>query len=100
MGDLVGEWTYAVASPGGGDEGTFTITGRPGAYKGEIIAQGEPYPLRFISLDGDALSFQFQVGNGPIVRCNGTLEGGEFNGTANAGPFGTFPMTATHASKR
>ena len=96
--EIVGVWTYAVASPGGGDEGTFTIAGDPGAYEGEIIAQGEPLPLQTVSLDGSTLSFQFQVGNGPVVICSGDIQDGAFNGTANAGQFGVFPMTATRES--
>jgi len=97
--EIVGVWTYAVASPGGGDEGTFTITGDPGAYEGEIIAQGQPYPLLLLSLEGTALSFRFQVGSGPVVICTGVLKDGAFNGTANAGQFGAFPMVATHSSR-
>ncbi|GAB5535099.1 MAG: hypothetical protein Rubg2KO_13480 [Rubricoccaceae bacterium] len=96
--DIVGVWTYTVASPGGGDAGTFTITGDPEAYEGEIIAQGQLQSIFSIVHEGTALSFLFQVGNGPVIRCTGVIREGTFEGTAHAGEYGTFPMTATRES--
>ncbi|MEM6328080.1 MAG: hypothetical protein AAF791_13280 [Bacteroidota bacterium] len=93
--DVLGVWAYNVASPGGGDEGTFTITGEPGEYEGEIIAQGDLIPLSDISVSGNELSFQFRVGNGPLVRCAGVVTVDEFKGIANAGSYGAFPMMAS-----
>lgn len=94
----MGVWNYSVASPGGGDRGTFTITGAPGAYEGEIIAQGQPISIDDIVLNGRELSFLFRVGNGPLVRCSGTITDRTFDGTADAGGFGSFLMTATRES--
>lgn len=96
---IVGVWSYEVASPGGGDSGTFTITDADGGYAGDYNARGGTYPISDIALDGERLSFSFVFQNGPTVNISGTVENGSFSGTADAGSFGAFPMTATLQSE-
>ena len=94
--EIVGVWAYTVET---GDSGTFTITGAPGTYGGEIVAQGQTVPLSAVTHDGDALAFEFQMGtNGPFVRCAGTVTDGAFDGTADAGSFGSYAMSATRSA--
>lgn len=92
--DIVGLWSYTADSPNQ-DTGTFSFTGSPGAYEGQILAQGQPLVLSDISLNGSDLSFSFQMPNGPRVRIVGVVTGGTFDGTADAGNYGQFRMTAT-----
>lgn len=90
-----GTWTYAVTTPAGAQTGTLTITGEPGDLSGEIETDGDVNPLNSITLEGDLVTFSFTIQGGPDVSVTGTISGDEFEGTADVGSFGSFPMTAT-----
>ena len=52
-----------------------------------------------ITLSGTELSFSFVFQNGPTVMISGTVDRAIFQGMADAGGFGSFPMTATRQSE-
>lgn len=80
----VGTWRYEGAVPEGVRGGTFVITRAPGgALGGTLVADGAPYALSTIVLDGAALSFQFvSLGAEGTVYVRGTLSGDTFAATA------------------
>ena len=89
---VTGVWDYRIST---GDTGTFTITGAPGAYEGEMVARGQTLPLSAVMHNGDTLSFSFVFGGGLFVTAAGTVTAGAFDGTVDAGEMGSFSMTAT-----
>lgn len=92
----VGTWRYEGAVPEGVRGGTFTLSlASGGALSGTLVADGAPYPLAFVSLDGAQLSFRFEslVAQG-TVRVSGTITGDTFAGTAE-GDGVSVPFVAT-----
>ena len=94
-----GSWALTVTtpSPGGTQEGTFIIEGAPGALTGTTTFDGDTYPLTNVVLDGADLSFQFTAPDFGTVKVAGTIAGNTFSGTADVGPLGSFPATATRS---
>ncbi len=93
--EILGAWTLTVTTPGGDQDGAFTITGAPGSYAGSTTVDGDTYPLEGVTLDGSTLSFRFSAADLGLVEVSGTVSGLSFTGTASVGPLGSFPATAT-----
>lgn len=89
-----GTWDFEVATPGGNQEGTFTITGTPGSFEGSITTD-DTTPLTNVTLDGNALTMSFSSPDTGPVTITGIITDDEFAGTAEVGTFGSFPLTAT-----
>jgi imidazolonepropionase-like amidohydrolase len=90
-----GTWDYEVSTPGGNQEGTFTITGAPGSLTGEFSSQGEVQPMTGVTLAGNVLTMSFQSDDAGTITITGTIDDDEFEGSAEVASFGSFPMTAT-----
>ncbi|MEL6615889.1 MAG: amidohydrolase family protein, partial [Bacteroidota bacterium] len=93
--NALGTWSFEVSTPGGDQTGTFTFTGSNDALEGTISTGGDSIPLSSVSLEGNALSFSFTSPDGPDVTVSGIITDDEFEGTADVGAFGAFPLTAT-----
>ncbi len=93
--EILGSWTLTVTTPGGDQQGAFTITGAPGSYAGSTTMEGGTYPLENVTLDESTLSFRFTAADFGTIEVSGTVSGLSFSGTAAVGPLGTFPATAT-----
>jgi outer membrane receptor for ferrienterochelin and colicin len=97
----VGTWAYTVDSPQGG-AGNITIKKENDVLSGTITNQrfNSENPIKNIVLNGNALSFSYDVsfgGNSMTVNVSGTIKDNEFNGNIAVGQFGTFPMNAKRA---
>lgn len=92
--EAVGTWDFAVVTPGGTQEGTFTLEGSPGALTGTITTD-ETEPLDRVTLEGNALTMSFTSSQMGTITVTGLITDDEFSGTAEAGPLGSFPLTAS-----
>ncbi|PAP81061.1 hypothetical protein B1759_06845 [Rubrivirga sp. SAORIC476] len=90
----LGTWDFEVATPGGTQSGTFTLTGTPDALTGEITTD-ETTPLASATLEGNALTMTFSSPDIGLVTVTGIITGDTFSGTADVGALGSFPMTGT-----
>lgn len=90
-----GTWDYEVPTPGGTQEGTFTVEGSEGSYTGSITGQGETDPMTSVTVAGNVLTFSFQSDEVGTVTVTGTIDGDAFSGTVELAQFGSFPFTAT-----
>jgi outer membrane receptor protein involved in Fe transport len=90
-----GTWSYTVESPQGG-EGTLVITKDGDQYTGTIMNKrfNKEIPLSSITVNGNALSFQYDVnfGNPMTVTVKAVIQNDTFNGNMAVGEFGTFPI--------
>ncbi len=77
----VGTWRYEGPVPDGVRGGTFVISRAGASLSGTLIADGAPYALSAVALDGDALSFDFTTLGGDTARVRGTIDGDTFVGT-------------------
>lgn len=93
--NAIGTWSFEVSTPGGDQSGTFTLSGSNDALEGTLTSEGEALPLSSVTLDGNALAFSFTTPDGPDVTVTGIITGDEFEGTADVGAFGAFPITAS-----
>ena len=93
----VGTWDFVASVPGGDQTGTFTVAGEEGAYTGTITSDGdgETDDLVSVTVEGDVLTFVVNQDGGPQITVSGTISDAEFDGTADVGSFGSFPLTAT-----
>ena len=92
--DATGTWTYSVATPGGDQEGTFTITGSGNSLSGTIRTD-ETRDVDSVTLEGNVLSFGFSQPGMGSVRVSGVIEGDSFTGTTSVGSMGNFSISAT-----
>ncbi len=90
----VGTWAFEVATPGGAQTGTFTITGSGSDLAGTFSSGGETSQAT-VTLAGNALTMTFTTDDFGTVTITGIIADDEFSGTAAVGPLGSFPMTAT-----
>ena len=91
----VGTWDFEVATPAGSQTGTFQITGAPGSLSGSITTDGDTDPFQTVALEGNALAITFTSPDIGPVTISGIITDDEFEGAAEAGPFGSLPITAT-----
>jgi hypothetical protein len=92
--EATGTWAFSVATPGGEQEGTFTISGSGSSLSGTIRTD-ETIDLNSVTLEGNVLSFTFVQPEMGSVRVSGVIDGDSFTGTASVGSMGSFSMTAT-----
>lgn len=92
--DATGTWSYTVSTPGGEQEGTFTITGSGSSLSGTIETD-ETIEVNNVTLEGNLLTFSFSQSGMGIINVSGVIEGNSFSGTASVGSMGSFSMTAT-----
>ena len=90
---VVGTWDFTVDVPGGGQSGTFTITGAPGALSGEITTD-DVQPFTSVTVAGNALTMELTSSETGPVTISGIVTDDAFSGTATLA-FGSFAMTAT-----
>ena len=101
---IEGNWDYTSESPAGSSGGVLMIKKEGSEYSGTITyddpsGSGKATsPISDVSLDGNSLSFSFEVtANGMTINVDvtGTVEEGSFDGTMTVGEFGSFPFEAT-----
>lgn len=90
----VGTWDFEVATPGGDQEGTFTIEETSGTLTGSITTD-ETDPFTSVTLEGNALTMSFSSTEMGSITIVGIITDDEFSGTAEVGSLGSFPITAT-----
>lgn len=90
----VGTWAFEVVTPGGSQEGTFTIEGSGDDLTGSITTD-ETEPFDAVTLEGNALTMSFTSSEIGAVTITGIITDDEFSGTAEVGSMGSFPITAT-----
>ncbi|MFN3596513.1 MAG: amidohydrolase family protein [Rubricoccaceae bacterium] len=88
--DVTGVWDFVVQTPIGEQRGTFTIGGRPGALTGSSEFGGQTLRFDAVEFDGTTLTLRAQG-----RATSGTVSGDTFTGSADLGPAGVFPLTAT-----
>lgn len=89
-----GTWSFTVSTPGGEEEGTFTITGSGSDLSGTIQTD-DSIELDSVTLEGNVLSFSFNQPGMGTISVTGVITGNEFSGAASVGSMGSFSMTAT-----
>ncbi|MFC3881060.1 amidohydrolase family protein [Algoriphagus namhaensis] len=101
---IEGVWDYETESPAGSGEGTITISKSGDEYEGTITyddpsGSGKASaPISNIELNGNSLSFTFQVnaqGMSIDIEVSGDITGNTMDGSMSLGQFGSFPLTAT-----
>lgn len=89
-----GTWAFSVSTPGGAQEGTFTIEGSGSDLSGTITSD-DTRNLTTVTLEGNVLTFSFDQPGMGTIQVRGVIDGDTFTGTAEVGPMGSFSMTAT-----
>ncbi len=102
--DLAGTWTYTVEIPGQSQTGSIEITGEPGNYEAELTSDSAPETLKAdeVELDGNTLTISYTQsaqGQSILITIEVEIEGDEFEGTASAGQFGSFPIEGSKKPK-
>lgn len=101
---ITGVWDYESETPAGSGEGQITISKAGDDYEGTITyddpsGSGKASaPIAGISIDGNTLSFTFQVsaqGMAIEIEVRGEISGTTLDGSMSLGQFGSFPLTAT-----
>ena len=90
----VGTWDLTVATPGGDQTGTFTLSGAGTDLDGSTTIGGETLPMSSVTLVGNSLTFVFTAPDFGDVTMTGIIAGDEIEGTASL-VMGSFPLTAT-----
>lgn len=90
----VGTWDFEATTPGGSQEGTFTIEGTPGSLSGSISSDGTD-PFTSVTLEGNALTLSFTSDEIGAVTITGIITDDTFSGTAEVAGLGSIPFTAT-----
>lgn len=99
-----GIWSYTTETPQGSGGGKIVIKNDNGSYSGTITptATGKETELRSVSLDGSALSFNYDYNMGANsikIEVTVKIDGDSFDGTMAAGQYGSFPIKATRDPK-
>ncbi|MDX1438405.1 MAG: amidohydrolase family protein [Rubricoccaceae bacterium] len=92
--DATGTWSFTVITPGGEQEGTFTITGSGSSLAGTIQTD-DSVELQNVTLEGNVLSFSFSQPGVGAISVSGVIDENSFSGTATVASMGSFTMTAT-----
>ena len=95
-----GTWSFVVASPDGDVEGTITITGSAGSFRGTINAAVMPGPVDLddVTISGNTLSFSFDAGEMGRIEAEASIEGDRLDGTLTAAAFGSLPITGSRTA--
>jgi imidazolonepropionase-like amidohydrolase len=101
---IAGNWDYTTESPAGSGSGIVAIQ-KEGNDFGGTITYDDPSgsgkataPIKDVKLDGNSLSFAFEVnaqGMSIVVEISGKVEGNSMEGIMAVGQFGSFPFEAT-----
>lgn len=100
MANVDGAWDVAVKSPMGEQKGVLTIASDNGAFTGNMTGAMGELLVEDGKIEGDQLSWivKIKVPMPMTLTYKATVEGDTMTGTAGAGVFGKFPVTATRAA--
>jgi hypothetical protein len=96
-----GSWSYTVESPQSGS-GKIILKDESGKLTGTINSMGRDSDLQDVVLDGNSLTFSYQLdfgSNKMTIKVSATIDGDAMEGTMTAGQMGSFPMKATRDPK-
>ncbi len=101
--DITGQWSYKLEIPMPENEGTLDLKKEGEGYTVTLTSASDPDDPEVIEnvvLDGDNMSFSFEVTEGMAMTISMDLTFTEesFEGTVTAGEFGTFPMNGEKIS--
>ena len=97
----VGVWSYVISTPMGEFDGTLTLEGSPDDLRGSLTSSQSPgaTELRNVVLDGNELSFTFEIPDGPgTLTFTVVITGDEMEGSVNVPGMGDAPVTGTRES--
>ncbi len=102
--EIEGTWNTTTQSPQGTTTGKLVFKKDGSGYTGTASSSmsPEPFPLKDIVLEGNALSFKYTMSFGSRsidVEINVTVEGESFKGNTSVGSFGSFPVEGTKNPK-
>lgn len=92
-----GEWAMTIDADGQIIQGTLTIEQDGATFTGTLEMQGERLPVRDGVIDGNEIScvaVMEEGGQTMEIRIEGTIDGDEASGEADAGPLGVARWTA------
>ena len=95
-----GAWDVSIKSPMGEQKGVMTIASDGGSFTGKMVGAMGELDVEDGAVDGDTLnwSVKIKVPMPMTLTYEAKVEGDSMTGTAKAGVFGKFPMTATRAA--
>ncbi len=101
--NIEGEWSYKMEIPTPENEGTMTIKKSDSGYTVTLVSPAdpdEPETIEDVELDGDTMTFSFDVTDGMqmTIEMELTFTEESFEGTITAGQFGSFPMSGEKIS--
>lgn len=98
--DITGTWRVITDTPQGANNSKVVITKSGGNYTGTVSGDlmTAPATLKRIELDGNNLKYSYSFvmdgGENLDVDVEAVLDGDTYKGTANASPYGSFPLEA------
>ena len=101
--NVEGKWSYKIDIPMPENEGTLEIVQTDDTYTVTMVTTGQeddPEVIEDVELDGDEMSFSFEVTEGMVmtVEIDLSFSDDSFEGTVAAGQFGSFPITGNRIS--
>lgn len=95
-----GTWSITISTPDGDMGGTLTIEGSDDDWSGNLSVDIEPeaLPLEHIALDGNELTFSFDVPNMGTAQSSLILDGESLNGSFVLSGLGTATVSGTRTS--
>lgn len=102
--EIEGTWNTTTQSPQGTSTGKLVFKKEGSGYTGTASSSMSPdsFPLKDITLEGNALSFKYTMSFGSRsidVEISVTVEGDSFKGNTSVGSFGSFPVEGTKNPK-
>jgi imidazolonepropionase-like amidohydrolase len=102
--EIEGTWNTTTQSPQGTTTGKLVFKKDGSGYTGTASSSmsPDPFPLKDIVLEGNALSFKYTMSFGSRsidVEISVTVEGDSFKGNTSVGSFGSFPVEGTKNPK-
>ena len=96
-GNPAGTWSYTITTPMGEFGGTITLEGTPDDLHGTMTSDQTPEPLELqeLSLEGNELSFGFDVPGMGYATAYVVITGDEMEGALTIPGMGDAPLTAT-----
>jgi len=95
VGELAGDWSYAVEIPGQAQSGVIRISGANDDLSIEVSSSDDPSdfaPASNVSLSDNELTFDLTI-EGMTYNLAMEIDDESFEGTVAVGEFGTFPMS-------
>lgn len=95
VGELAGDWSYAVEIPGQAQSGVIRISGANDDLSIEVNSSDDPSdfaPASNVSLSDNELTFDLTI-EGMTYNLAMEIDDESFEGTVAVGEFGTFPMS-------